>query len=148
MNKLLVALIAGTFAFTAASALAQTPAPAKKEPVPTRAIPSEGDVMPLSKMDTEQAKAARAAAKAKWDAMTPEEKTAYKKAVQKKRQADLTALDDYVIRSEGATYNAKAGAAAAAASKAQPTPDKAQRQKDLSNAEKASITTKSGVPQQ
>lgn len=148
MNKLLVALIASAFAVVSASALAQTtPAPAKKEPVPTRPIAGEGDLMPLSKMDTDQAKAARAAAKSKWDAMTPEEKTAYKKSVQKKRQADLTALDEYVIRSEGATYNAKAGAAAAAASKAQPTPDKSQRQKDLSNAEKAS-TSKSGVPMQ
>ena len=148
MNKPLATLIAGAFAVVSASALAQTTAaPAKKEPVPTRAIPSEGDVMPLSKMDTEQAKAARAAAKAKWDAMTPEEKTAYKKAVQKKRQADLTALDEYVVRSEGATYNAKQGAADAAASKAQPTPSKAQRQKDLSSGEKAS-SSRSGVPQQ
>jgi|SRR5215471_5873880 len=148
MNKLLVALIASAFAAVSTSALAQTsPAPAAKPKPATQPIPGEGDLMPLSKMDTDQAKAARAAAKAKWDAMTPEEKTAWKKNMQKKRQADLTALDEYVIRSEGATYNAKQGAELAKESKAQPTPDKAQRQKDLSGAEKAS-TSKSGVPMQ
>src|SRR5215471_21657950 len=145
MNKLLLALIASAFAFVTASAVAQTPAP-KPKPA-TQAIPSEGDVMPLSKMDTDQAKAARAAAKAKWDAMTPEEKAAAKKAVRNKRQQDLTAIDEYVVKTEGAQYNAKQGAADAAASKAQPTPSKAQRQKDLSSGEKAS-SSRSGVPQQ
>jgi hypothetical protein len=141
MNKLLVALFAGAFAFVSASAIAQGMKPA------TQPIPSDSTLMPLSKMDTEQAKAARAAAKAKWDSMTPEEKAAAKKAVAKKRQQDLTAIDELVAKGEGVPYDAKQGAAASAASKAQPTPSKAQRQKDLSNAEKAS-TSKSGVPQQ
>jgi hypothetical protein len=145
MNKLIPAFIAGAFAFVTASALAQTPA-AKPKPA-TQPIQSEGDLTPLSKMDTEQAKAARAAAKAKWDAMTPEEKAAAKKAIAKKRQQDLTAIDELVAKGEGVPYDAKKGAAEAAASKAQPTPSKTERQKALTDAEKASHS-KSGVPMQ
>jgi len=136
MNKLLVGVMASAFAFVAASALAQ--APAMKPKPATQAIPSDSSLMPLSKMDTEQAKAARAAAKAKWDSMTPEEQAAARKAMQHKRLQDLTALDEYVVRTEGATYNAQKGAAEAAASKAQPLPTKAERQKDLGSATKGS----------
>ena len=139
MNKLLVVLISSAFAFVAASALAQAPAPAPatKQPVPTRAIPSEGDLMPLSKMDTDQAKAARAAAKAKWDTLTPEEKAAYKKAAQQKKRQELTAMEA-VAAEQGPVYNTKQGAADAAASKAQPTPTKAQRQQDVTTQSKGS----------
>jgi hypothetical protein len=135
MNKLLLALMASAFAFVAASALAQ--APAKKEPVPTRPIASEGDVMPLSKMDTEQAKAARAAAKAKYDKMTPEEQAAYKKSAAKKKQQDLTALEA-VASETGPVYDTKKAAEEAKASKAQPTQTKQERQADLKAQEKAS----------
>src|SRR5215831_19439477 len=132
MNKLLLALIASAFAFVAASALAQAPAPApaKKEPVPTRPIASEGDVMPLSKMDTDQAKAARAAAKAKWDKMTPEEQAAFKKSMKQKKQQDLTALEA-VASETGPVYDTKKAAEEAKASKAQPLPTKQERQADL-----------------
>jgi len=135
MNKLLLALIASAFAFVTASAVAQTPAP-KPKPA-TQAIPSEGDVMPLSKMDTEQAKAARAAAKAKWDKMTPEEQAAFKKNMKQKKQQDLTALEA-VASETGPVYNTKQAAEEAKASKAQPLPTKQERQADLKAQEKAS----------
>jgi Spy/CpxP family protein refolding chaperone len=135
MNKLLAALIAGAFAFVSASALAQAPAPAPKPKPATQPIPSEGDVMPLSKMTTDQAKAARAAAKAKWDAMTPEEQAAYKKAMRKKRQEDLTAFEA-VAAETGPTFDPKKAAEEAKASKALPKPTAAERQKDLKAQEK------------
>ncbi|HXX85117.1 MAG TPA: hypothetical protein VEN29_14185 [Casimicrobiaceae bacterium] len=141
MNKLLLALIASAFAFVSASALAQAPAPApapaKKDAVPTRPIASEGDVMPLSKMDTEQAKAARAAAKAKWDKMTPEEQAAYKKAAAKKKRDELTALEA-VASETGPTFDAKKAKEEAAASKAQPLPTKQERQADVTKQGKSS----------
>lgn len=116
MNKLIVALCASAFAFGSASALAGN------------------DMKPLSKMETQEAKAARAAAKAKWDAMTPEQQAAAKKAARAKKQADLTALD--AIANDNMQYNTKQGAADAAASKAQPAPTKEQRAKDLNTLEK------------
>ena len=61
MNKLIVALCASAFAFGSVSAMADS---------------GGSDMKPLSKMETEEAKAARAAAKAKWDAMTPEKQAA------------------------------------------------------------------------
>jgi hypothetical protein len=134
MNKLLLAFIASAFAFVAASALAQAPA---KQPVPTRPIASEGDVMPLSKMDTEQAKKAKADAKAKWDSLTPEQQAAYKKSAAQKKRQDLTAMEA-VASETGPVYNTKQGAADAAASKAQPAPTKQERQADLKAQEKAS----------
>jgi acyl-CoA reductase-like NAD-dependent aldehyde dehydrogenase len=139
MNKLLVALITSAFAFASASALAQAPAatPPAKQPVPTRAIPSEGDVMPLSKMDTDQAKAARAAAKAKWDKMTPEEKAAYKKAASQKKREELTAMEA-VAADQGPVFDAKKAKEEAAASKAQPLPTPKQRQQDVTTQSKGS----------
>jgi len=62
--------------------------------------------MPLSKMDTDQAKAARAAAKAKWDKMTPEEKAAYKKAASQKKREELTAMEA-VAADQGPVFDAK-----------------------------------------
>ena len=74
MDKLLVALC--SFAFGSALALAD-----------------DLDTKPVSKMTIEEAQAARFAAKAKWDAMTPEEKAAVENAIAKKRIADLTAVE-------------------------------------------------------
>jgi hypothetical protein len=108
MNKLLVALFAGTVALVAAPAFAD-----------------DNDMKPLSKMETQEAKAARAAAKAKFDKMTPEEKAAAKKAAAAKNQASWTAVD---YTASGITYNSKKAAAEAAASKAQPVPTKQERQ--------------------
>jgi hypothetical protein len=133
MNKLLVALIAGALAFVSASVLAQAPAP-KPKPA-THAIEGEGDLMPLSKMDTEQAKAARAAAKAKWDAMTPEEQAALKKKIANKRVQDLTATEA-IAANQGPVFDAAQAKKDAAVSKALPKPTAAERQKDLSQQSK------------
>ena len=60
---------------------------------PSLALADDSDSKPLSKMDSQEAKAARAAAKAKWDKMTPEEQAAAKKAVRAKKLSEATALD-------------------------------------------------------
>ena len=120
MNRLFVALIAGAFAFISASAFAD-----------------DSSLMPLSKMDTEQAKAARQAAQEKWAKMTPEQQAAARKAARQKRLADANALD--MVANEGdIRYDPKAGAAATAASKEVPKPTKEQRQKDLAEQAKKS----------
>jgi FKBP-type peptidyl-prolyl cis-trans isomerase len=104
MNKLIVALCASAFAFGSASVLAD-----------------DSDMKPLSKMQTDEAKAAKAAAKAKWDKMTPEEKAATKKAAAAKNRDSWTATEQL---SSGIEYDAKKGAQDAAASKAGPAPAK------------------------
>ena len=95
MNKLLIVLCASAFAFGSASVLA-------------------GNTMkPLSKMETQEAKAARDAAKAKWDAMTPDQQAAARKAARAKKLQDATALD--MVASENMqldTAQAKKDAAA------------------------------------
>jgi hypothetical protein len=93
--------------------------------------------MPLSKMDTEKAKAARAEAKAKWDKLTPQEQAAYKKAAAAKKREELTAMEA-VAADQGPVYDAKAGAKAAAESKAQPLPTKQERQADVTKQGKGS----------
>jgi hypothetical protein len=117
MNKLLVALFAGAFA-TAIPAFAD-----------------DSSLMPLSKMQTDEAKAARAAAKAKWDKMTPQEQEAARKAARSKKLMDATAID--YIASENMQYMPPSKAEQAE-SKALPKPTKEQRQKDLSEQAKKS----------
>ena len=117
MNKLLVALFASAFAFVSASALAD-----------------DSSMMPLSKMDTDQAKAAKAAAQAKWAKMTPEEQAAAKKAAKSKKLADQTALDK--LATQQMRYDTTKGAAAAAASKEVPKATKEERKKALAEQEK------------
>ena len=109
MNKLIVALCASAFALGSGFALAQ----------------GDNDMKPLSKMETQEAKEARAAAKAKWAAMTPEQQAAAKKAARAKKQSELTALDNQACNF---CYNTKQAAADAAASKAMPAPTKQERQ--------------------
>ncbi len=120
MNKLIIALCSSAFVFGSASVLAQAGA---------------DSMLPLSKMQTEQSKAASAEAKAKWAKMTPEEQAAAKKAARAKKQSELTALDNMACEN---CYDAKKAAAEAAASKAQPVPTKTERQQDLKNVEKKS----------
>jgi hypothetical protein len=81
INRLLVALCAG--AFTSGSA-----------PVFAQGLSSDNDMKPLSKMETQDAKAAAASAKAEWARMTPEQQAAAKKAARAKKQEELTALDN------------------------------------------------------
>jgi len=116
MNKLIVALCASAFAFGSVSALAGN------------------DMKPLSKMETQDAKAARATAKAHWDAMTPEQQAAAKKAARNKKLSDASALD--MIANDNMQFDAAQAKKDAAASKAQPVPTKAQRQQDLNSVEK------------
>ena len=112
MNKLLATLFASAFAVMSTAVLAD-----------------DSSLMPLSKMDTQQAKQARTDAKAKWDKMTPEEQAAAKKAARTKKQSDLTALD--AVASENMKYDAKQGSKEAAAAKAQPKPTKEERKADV-----------------
>jgi hypothetical protein len=119
MNKLLVTLLASAFALGSASALAQTGGK-------TFAVTGDNDMKPLSKMETQEAKAARAAAKAKWDKLTPDEQAAARKTARAKKQSELTALE--AVAQESDKYNAAQGAKDAAASKAQPAPTKQERQ--------------------
>jgi hypothetical protein len=122
MNKLLVALFATAFGLFSMSALAD-----------------DSDLKPLSKMQTDEAKAARAAAKAKWDKMTPDEQAAARKAARGKKLADQNAIDRIAQESGQMKYDTSQGAKDAAASKEMPKPTKEQRQKDLSEqAKKAS----------
>lgn len=109
MNKLLVALFASAFTLVAMPAFAD-----------------DSSMKPLSKMDTQEAKAAREAAKAQWAKMTPEEQAAAKKTAKAKKQKDLTALE--AVAQESDRYNAAQGAKDTAASKAQPVPTKQERQ--------------------
>jgi acyl-CoA reductase-like NAD-dependent aldehyde dehydrogenase len=81
----------------------------------------DSTMMPLSKMDTQQAKEARDAAKAQWAKMTPEERAATKKAAAAKNRDSWTAIEQV---SSGIEYDAKKGAKDVAASKAGPAPAK------------------------
>ena len=93
-KRLLLALCA--FACGSACVLAQSPA--------TEPISSDIALIPLSSLDTEQIKAARAAAAAKWDAMTPKERLAAKAALNAKPESTFTAFDEEALRSTVAPY--------------------------------------------
>jgi len=115
MNKLLVALFAGAFAIA----------------IP--AFADDSDIKPLSKMQTDEAKAARVAAKAKWDKMTPQEQEAARKAARAKKLMDATAID--MVASENMQYMPPSKEEQAA-SKAVAKPTKEQRKEDLSKSTK------------
>ena len=53
------------------------------------------DFVALTKAETAQAKAQHDAAKAKWDALTPAQKSAARKAMQQKRLADLSDMERF-----------------------------------------------------
>jgi hypothetical protein len=132
-KKLIAALFAGAFAFASASALADDKTPptpvdqaklkaerdaarakfaamSPEEKAATRRamrekrvselsalelVAQEGDSGPASATPAEQAqfKAERAAAKAKWDAMTPEQKAATRQAARLKKLMELNTLE-------------------------------------------------------
>lgn len=73
-KKLIAALFAGAFAFASVSAIAD-------------------DKTPPAPVDQAKLKAERLDAKAKWDAMTPEQKAATRKAAQAKKLSELTMLE-------------------------------------------------------
>lgn len=78
MNKLRVLLLLGTFALASASALAE-----------------DIDMKPMAGMSTEEAIAARKAARDHWARMTPQERFQAAKAARGKNREELTALDQY-----------------------------------------------------
>ena len=51
-------------------------------------------------MESQEAKAVRETAKAKWDAMTPEQQAAARKAARNKKLSDATALDYEALKSQ------------------------------------------------
>ena len=78
MNKLLAALVVGAFAFGSLPALAQA---------------DKTQSFVLTPVEQAKLKAERDAARAKWAAMTPEQKSATRKAMQAKRVSELTTLE-------------------------------------------------------
>ena len=108
MNKLLAALAVGAFAFGSLPALAQ----------------DKTQSFILTPGEQARLKTERDAAKAKWAAMTPEEKAAMRKAASGKRRSELTTVEEMSMGSGTEYFTAKEGAAAAAASKAGPKPAK------------------------
>ena len=82
MNKILVAIVVGTFALGSVAAMAQTPG----------AVP-QGEKTPPQPVDQAKLKAERDAAKAEAAKMTPEEKRAAKKAKRKQRQQEETQIE-------------------------------------------------------
>jgi hypothetical protein len=121
MNKLIVAFCASAFAFGSSYAMAQGNRA-------TDRAEADSSLQPLSKMETQDAKAARVAAQAKWASMTPEQQAAARKAARQKKLSDATAMD--MVATENMQYDTKQGAADAKASKAQPAPTKQERQQD------------------
>lgn len=99
-KKLIAALFAGAFAFASATAIAD-------------------DKTPAAPVDQAKLKAERVSAKAKWDAMTPEQKAATRKAMNAKKVSELSMLE--MVAQEGdssAAETAAAGGASAATLKA------------------------------
>jgi cell division protein FtsL len=81
-KKLIAALFAGAFAFASATAIAD-------------------DKTPNAPVDQAKLKAERDAARAKFAAMSPEEKAATRKAMQAKRVSELTTLEMVAQEGEG-----------------------------------------------
>ncbi len=117
MNKLFAALIVGAFALGALPAMADDK---------TRSFV-------LTPAEQGRLKAERTAAKAKFAAMTPEEKAAMRKSAAAKKREDLTDVEELSMGSGTEYFTAKEGAAATAASKAGPKPSKptAEQSKDV-----------------
>jgi predicted Fe-S protein YdhL (DUF1289 family) len=56
-------------------------------------VAQNDDMMAMTKTETDQLKAQREAAQAKWAQMTPEQKAAVRKAAQQKRLADMNEME-------------------------------------------------------
>jgi hypothetical protein len=91
-KKLIAALFAGAFAFASATAIAD-------------------DKSPPTPVDQAKLKAERDAAKAKFAAMSPDEKAATRKAMREKRVSELSALE--LVAQEGESGPMPTGADAA-----------------------------------
>jgi predicted Fe-S protein YdhL (DUF1289 family) len=63
-------------------------------------VAQEGGETPATGSESAQLKADRAAAKAKWDSMTPEQKAAMRKAAQAKKLSDLSAVEQISVHGQ------------------------------------------------
>jgi hypothetical protein len=70
-------------------------------------IAQNDDMQTMTKSESAQMKAEREAAKAKWDAMTPEQKAAARKAMQQKRMSEMNAMERVGQDSDMGRYMAK-----------------------------------------
>jgi predicted membrane protein len=115
MNRLLIALCGSVFAVVSASALAD--------------IYSEMNMKPMTPETTAKMKAEVQAAKAKWAAMTPAEKSAVTTSMRGKKIGELTAMervaqnDDMTAMTKAETAQLKAERETAQASYAKMTPE-------------------------
>jgi hypothetical protein len=81
----------------AEKAAAKQSAQSKKlgELTATERLGANDDMMAMTKAQTTQAQAQHNAAKAKWEALTPEQKSASRKALLQKRLADMNEMERY-----------------------------------------------------
>ena len=114
MNKLILALFAGAFAFGSTAAFADG-----------------NDMKPLTKEETNMYKQQRADAKAALEKMTPEQRAAMRKAAAGKKQMELSALEIAAQEGYDATGARIEAKAAVAQSKAMPAPTTAEKAADL-----------------
>jgi hypothetical protein len=63
-------------------------------------VAQDGGDAPATAAESAQLKSERAAAKAKWDAMTPEQKAAMKKAAQAKKLSELSAVEQISVHGQ------------------------------------------------
>ena len=106
MNKLLVALVTSAFAFGSVAAMANDQAPAQpgdktKRPQGAARVVEYIERVPVSTLDIDQAKAARALAKERWAKMSPAQQMVTQEAAARKEQDRLTALDEVANQSIG-----------------------------------------------
>jgi hypothetical protein len=118
MSKLFVGVAAAWFALFAAWVLADD-----------TTLINEMNMKPLTAAQSTQLRAERDAAKAKWAAMTPAEKTAANQSARSKQLGELTAMerigqnDDMMAMTKSETAQFKAEREAAQAKWAKMTPD-------------------------
>ena len=112
-------------------------------------------IKPLTAEETAKARAERDAAKAKWNAMTPDEKAAVTRSMRGKKLVDLNAMervaqdDDLTGMTASDTAQAKAERAAAQAKYAQMTPEeKAALRKSASQKRFADLNAMERVGQE
>ncbi len=127
-KKLIAALFAGAFAFASASAIAD-------------------DKTPSQPVDQAKLKAERDAAKAKWAAMSADEKAATRKAMQSKKVSELSAVElagqesDVVPATPADAAKFKSDRDAAKAKFDQMTPEEKAAMKKSAQAKKLSELT-------
>lgn len=127
MNKLILALFAGAFAFGSTAVLAD-----------------DSDLKPLTRDQTKMYQQQRADARAALEKMTPEQRAAMRKASATKKQYELSALEQAAQDGYDDTGARKEAKAAVAQSKTMAAPTKQERAADLKSLEKTQ--QESGLP--